>query len=353
MRVRCPKCNKALKVDDKMAGKRGRCPGCGEVLVVPAAGASGGRPAASPVKEPSAESVAAQNAATDDRSPLLSSIEEIAKQHQAKMDRAASGTCLGCLFTLLFFPVGIPLLIAASAEKRKARAESSKQLRQIKRKYKIDDSDLFSLAIQCPTLSEAGPDSLLPLIDAVAFRKLQEQRTQETQEKQRRREEEATAKAEAEAAAASLQLFQEHVPDETPDVIGVAYWSGLGSKVATAVGENVGHLVLGALTLGLLDGPTVDQKYRVGLVAVTGTDLYVVELGKIVGEDLTPEKLRAAVRKPSVRKAALRDLKATSRAAVLKISGELAFNATFPRSYAESNPGKVPLIEQAINAAPE
>ena len=351
MRVRCPKCKKALQVDDKMAGKRGRCPGCGEVLIVPAAGASGTRPAASPAKEPPAKTVAAQSAATDDRSLLLSSIEEIAKQHQAKMDRANSGTCLGCLFTILFFPVGIPLLIAARAERRKARAESGKQLRQIKRKYRIDDSELFSIAIQCPALSEAGPDSLLPLIDEVAFRKLQERRTQETKEKKRREEEEAKAKAEAEAAAASLQLFREHVPDETPDVIGVAYWAGFGSKVATAVGEGVGHLVLGTLTLGLLDGPKVDQTYRVGLVAVTATDLYVVELGKIAGEDLTLEKLRAAVRKPSLRKAALRDLKATSQAAVLRISGELAFKATFPRSYAESNPGKATLIEQAITAA--
>ena len=35
MRLKCPKCQKALKVADEMVGRRGKCPGCGQVLLVP------------------------------------------------------------------------------------------------------------------------------------------------------------------------------------------------------------------------------------------------------------------------------------------------------------------------------
>ena len=35
MKFSCPKCDKALKASDGMAGKRGKCPACGEKVVVP------------------------------------------------------------------------------------------------------------------------------------------------------------------------------------------------------------------------------------------------------------------------------------------------------------------------------
>ncbi len=33
----CPKCDKRIKVDDGKAGKKGKCPGCGEILAIPLA----------------------------------------------------------------------------------------------------------------------------------------------------------------------------------------------------------------------------------------------------------------------------------------------------------------------------
>ena len=35
--VQCPGCDKNLKAKDELAGKRIKCPGCGQVLVAPAA----------------------------------------------------------------------------------------------------------------------------------------------------------------------------------------------------------------------------------------------------------------------------------------------------------------------------
>lgn len=32
IRVKCPKCGKALKAEDKFAGKPGKCPRCGKVF---------------------------------------------------------------------------------------------------------------------------------------------------------------------------------------------------------------------------------------------------------------------------------------------------------------------------------
>jgi hypothetical protein len=33
----CPKCDKSIKVADEKAGKKGKCPGCGEILTIPVA----------------------------------------------------------------------------------------------------------------------------------------------------------------------------------------------------------------------------------------------------------------------------------------------------------------------------
>jgi len=48
--VQCTQCGKTLKVPDTMAGKRGKCPGCGAVIAIP--GAGGMQPAASSAPAP-------------------------------------------------------------------------------------------------------------------------------------------------------------------------------------------------------------------------------------------------------------------------------------------------------------
>ena len=45
MRFSCPHCGKALNIKDKLAGKRAKCPGCKNVLRIPAVAAV---PAAGP-----------------------------------------------------------------------------------------------------------------------------------------------------------------------------------------------------------------------------------------------------------------------------------------------------------------
>ncbi len=40
IRIQCPKCSKQLSVNDNMAGKAGKCPGCSTVIQIPAAPAA-------------------------------------------------------------------------------------------------------------------------------------------------------------------------------------------------------------------------------------------------------------------------------------------------------------------------
>ncbi|MBC7967605.1 MAG: hypothetical protein H7Z17_16955 [Fuerstia sp.] len=80
MIVTCPNCRKTLKAPDGAAGKKIRCPGCLEIIAVPAEGGAGGgsssitKPATKP-KPPSA-SPAPESTASPRRSPSSSSAAE-------------------------------------------------------------------------------------------------------------------------------------------------------------------------------------------------------------------------------------------------------------------------------------
>ena len=49
IKFKCPHCGKEVSAGDENAGKKGRCPGCKELFVIPAAAAAKpARPAAAP-----------------------------------------------------------------------------------------------------------------------------------------------------------------------------------------------------------------------------------------------------------------------------------------------------------------
>jgi len=54
IKVRCAKCGKTLNIPDQFAGKKGKCPGCQEMLIIPAASAevSAAAPAPPKVRKP-------------------------------------------------------------------------------------------------------------------------------------------------------------------------------------------------------------------------------------------------------------------------------------------------------------
>ncbi|GAG94245.1 unnamed protein product, partial [marine sediment metagenome] len=145
-------------------------------------------------------------------------------------------------------------------------------------------------------------------------------------------------------------LVKGFVPDGALTVLGVAYWSTTGTAARTAFAKLVFSYFLGILGM-ILTG----KQHRAGVLAVSETELFVVDLGKIVGEDVTLKKLKSALGPPSVKSARLSALRATCRdmgnSTVLSIQGALKLKATFPNSYESTNAAKAAQIARAIQAA--
>lgn len=149
-----------------------------------------------------------------------------------------------------------------------------------------------------------------------------------------------------EARAALLTLFAQHAPGQNARILGAAYWNTLGSVVGTGVSKLVFGVLLGPL------GSLTGTEHRAGIVAVTDSDLFLVDLGMVVGEDLTLEKLRGAAGPPSVKKAPLQNLTAEcdSRTGVLALKGDLRVKAFFPRVFDQENLSKAALIASAVQS---
>jgi len=160
-----------------------------------------------------------------------------------------------------------------------------------------------------------------------------------------RRSAEARKKEEQEAMAMLPALFAQHAHGQNARIFGAAYWNTPGSVVGTVVAKLVFGGLFGGIGMNL-----AGTEHRAGIVAVTATELFLVDLGMVVGEDLTLKKMRGVVGPLSVKKAPLRNLTAEcdSQAGVLMLKGDIRVKATFPPSFAEENPSKAALIARAI-----
>jgi len=145
-------------------------------------------------------------------------------------------------------------------------------------------------------------------------------------------------------------LARRAAPDETFAILGAAYWDSL----KTAAGTAFAKLIFGAL-LGPLGWQASGKEHRAGVIGVTDRELFVIDLGTVVGEDITHKALRSAIGSPSVRTAPLSELTATwheeAGSAVLSVEGALKLKATFPDSYRTGNLAKAAEIAAAIQAA--
>jgi hypothetical protein len=167
-----------------------------------------------------------------------------------------------------------------------------------------------------------------------------QERGEKRAEEKRRAQTEARRKEEQKARAALRAFFAEHAPGESARILGAAYWTTMGSMVGTGVAK-------------MIFGGWGGSEHRAGVVAVTDSDLVLVDLGTVVG-DLTIGKMKhcAAIDKPSVKRAPLSSLAAEcdSQAGVLTLKGGLKVKATFPASFAGKNPSKAALIARAVQA---
>ncbi len=161
-----------------------------------------------------------------------------------------------------------------------------------------------------------------------------------------------------EAGAALADIFSRHVSDQSPRILGVACWDTLGTRATTIVNEIVSYLP-GALFGGLVGGPLKSMvettDHRAGVVAVTETELFLVDLMKTSTADFTLGQLSGSRGTPQVARASLRNLTAEFdvRAGVLTLGGDMTAKLTFPTSISGDNHSKGLQMAKAIRAAIE
>lgn len=137
------------------------------------------------------------------------------------------------------------------------------------------------------------------------------------------------------------------MPSENAKIIGAAYWNTLG----TAAGTGFAKFIFGGL-FGIFGMILIGSEHRMGIVAVTKSELFLIDFGKIAGENLTHKNMGGIFSRPSVKKAPLRNLTAEcdSESCVLTLKGDLKVKVTFPSSFEEGNPSKASMIAKAIQS---
>jgi hypothetical protein len=149
----------------------------------------------------------------------------------------------------------------------------------------------------------------------------------------------------------SNNLLKEIIPNKIFKEIGVAYWN----DVATTTG-NVINRVMGYAIVGGILAQSVPSQHRVGMVAISDDELFLVDMGSVSGEKTTPKELLDAhaslASRLKVKSAPLKSLKASysnnEGSCILTITGDLTFKATFPESYEIGNSRKAERIADAV-----
>ena len=120
----CPSCARALKVKDDLAGKRIKCPGCGEPVLVEAADESEGEPA---IQEKPRRQVVADDEPDD-------------RPRKKKKKKKKSNTLLwiglagGAAFLLLLVVAGVVLLLVFNRPTEQKSTEQAKNTPRTKKK---------------------------------------------------------------------------------------------------------------------------------------------------------------------------------------------------------------------------
>jgi hypothetical protein len=130
------------------------------------------------------------------------------------------------------------------------------------------------------------------------------------------------------------------IPNENLTACGAAYWDTVGAKAVTIVRK-------GFLAAALGGSFGVPNSHHAGVIAATGSELIVVDMGTVYGEDLTIdelEELRAHSEQPKTNRASLSTVnistEGTASAGLLTITGAISIKAVFPEAVEPGNAKK-------------
>ena len=171
--------------------------------------------------------------------------------------------------------------------------------------------------------------------------------------------EEARARAEDDARKALPDLATRFLPGHSFTHLGLAYWDTLGTSAVSGLSKWAGAAVFGGIGMAM-----AERKHRVGLVALTDTDLWMVDIGDIDGENVALKAIRFKSGPSEARRIPLSGLKATCQdfawvssnvltksAATLSVTGSISVKAMFSDVFYEGNKAKAQEIAAAITAA--
>lgn len=171
----------------------------------------------------------------------------------------------------------------------------------------------------------------------------------EKHETERLAREEMKRTGEDDAKARLMSIVKQHIGSEKLKVFGVAYWDTSGT-----IASSVFDKVVGAALLGGLGSQMTGKTHRVGVIAVAGTRLYIIETGQVVGEKVKASEMLRTSDKISVKSANLKNLKIQDKEAIalgnLTIMGEIQMKAKFPDSFETGNIHKAIQIASAIES---
>jgi hypothetical protein len=127
----------------------------------------------------------------------------------------------------------------------------------------------------------------------------------------------------------------------------VAYWDTTSTAVSSVFDK-----VMGAALLGGLGTQMTGKTHKLGVIAVTKTRFYVIELGELVGEEVTADTLLKTTGLGNSKCFYLKELNIQDSESEitgkLSVTGAIRMNITFPSSFDPGNMGKAAEIAKFL-----
>jgi hypothetical protein len=151
----------------------------------------------------------------------------------------------------------------------------------------------------------------------------------------------------AEAKTRLMSIIEQHIKGEKLRVFGLAYWDTAGTAASSIFDKAVGAALLGGLGYQM-----TGKTHRLGVIAVTETKLYVIELGDFVGEEVQADTILNRISQGKEISFDLKDVKIQDKlsavSGTLNIFKPIHLKATFPLSYDPGNRQKAAQIADVI-----
>jgi hypothetical protein len=165
-----------------------------------------------------------------------------------------------------------------------------------------------------------------------------------------KRDEEISAKQKSDQQARTIlpAFLKKVVPEKTFRAFAVAYWDTFQTSASTTF-----HKFVGGAVLGGIGWATTPSSHRMGVIAVSNDELFVIDVGQVLGEIIIPALLEGQTSTAQVMSAPLNRLHAVAQhfgsSAILNVGGGFECKFTLPNSFDSTNALRARIIKAAID----